>query len=179
MSLRTSFAILLLPVALLGCAANVLSGDALGDADENAVAEDASELERRVAARCALAESGTIAPATLAEFEGHLVKRWFRCSAELFFDADDAGGFELLTDGTWHLFDIQADGSITARTGFDSEGRWSAKDMQDWNGPGSFQLDLDLAGGGSDYLQVRFAAEADRAHMSSMGGDFELVALPE
>ncbi|HEY6726258.1 MAG TPA: hypothetical protein VI197_19615 [Polyangiaceae bacterium] len=126
--------------SLGGCAAQSMEEPAQGDGKAAPVA--ASEA-------CSAAPRGSLKPETEAAFQDLIVGSWLLCSPESTFGTTDEQGLVIYSDYRWaKLFDEGA-GELVPGVGWGLEGTWESLDTSDVNGPGVYQLNLNIDGSGT------------------------------
>jgi hypothetical protein len=102
---------------------------------------------------CSLAEPPPGYTESLSEFESWITGRWLSCGGTVFGLAGESGdvGVDIAPDGSFHRLYVVpgTDAIVVVGHGFGREGTWTAIDTSQMNGPGSFQLDFQIAGTGS------------------------------
>jgi hypothetical protein len=137
------------------------------------------EEVERAEAYCSAFESGVVGITTQAELESRLVGRWLYCAGDVVFGRADTAGIRLDMDGTFRFLLHGDDGEVVDGQGFDNMGRYSVLDTSDFNGPGSFQVDLDLTGIGGNAVFPVFATDPPKMRFSHMLGHTDYASLEE
>jgi len=110
----------------------------------------AASAERRAQSACA--EPGD--PVTLTSVEqvsALAVGTWIRCEGPPQFGQVGGGevGIEVDVDGRFYRLFEAVDGTLIRADGLDQEGEWTVIDTTSVNGPGSYQIDWSILGGGT------------------------------
>ncbi len=148
------------------------SGPATGDAPPGATAEEVD----RARAICPDPEEGVAATPTQAEFEALLVGRWLHCAGPVVFAREDTAGLRFDSDGSFAFLVNGEDGALRDGAGFDYVGTWELIDTSDFNGPGVFQLNLDMPGGGNPAF-LTFATAPPKMRLSWTLGNSDYASL--
>jgi len=170
-----------------GCSGQAITSDARqgtpqGTAGSGAAGGQSSSLggaamqpgERPEAALCT-PPGDVITTNTQAELEQHLIGAWLHCSGFMIFGVDH-DGFEFADDGKWYFLKAAADGSLVRQKGFDGGGDWSVLDTSHFNGPGTFQVNLDTPSG-SNAIFPTFQENPSSLLIVSTGGRAEYAAV--
>jgi hypothetical protein len=117
---------------------------------------------------------------TADEISAALGARWWLCSGDNPFTLTDAVGLEFVSDGTWYALRQQPGGDIVRATDFDHQGSWSLVDTSAMNGPCSWQLNVNQAGGGGLPAFPVFSDQPRKLRLSyaMAATDPTYVALP-
>jgi len=169
MSLLRSFSGLALASSLYGCAGQSLE-DSTDGADEG---REPAELAPRE--ECSTAPRGSLKPDTNEAFQDLIVGSWLLCSPESTFGTKDEQGLVLYADYRWaKLFD-QGDGELVPGVGWGVEGTWESLDTSGFNGPGVYQLNLNIDGSGTVITTPVLAEEPAHMRLDNNGvfvGDY-------
>ena len=117
---------------------------------------------------CGTPADGTYRPATEAEFQAALTHVWLLCQAPSFFGTGEAG-LEVRADGTWSKLERKANGSLVRTRGWGQEGSWGTFDSSAMNGPGTYQANFSVDGGGASYTIPVFGAGGSRVRLDNAG----------
>ncbi|MCU0659488.1 MAG: hypothetical protein MUF64_30760 [Polyangiaceae bacterium] len=106
---------------------------------------------------------------------------WTLCSSESVFCSAKLGkalerGLEIETGGRWYKL-YEQDGKLVRGQGFDQQGTWEVIDTSMMNGPGVYQLNLNIDGGGSVVLLPAIAIGPRKMRLNNMGvceGDYAI-----
>lgn len=82
-------------------------------------------------------------------FTSALLGVWTQCGTETAFCNSDQAGIEIAEQGRWYKLYADADGRLWRGRGWDRRGTWAIIDTSDFNGPGSYQLNLMIDGSGT------------------------------
>jgi hypothetical protein len=137
------------------------------------------EEVERAEAYCSAFEGGVAPVTTKAELESRLVGRWLYCAGDVVFGRADTAGIRLDRDGTFRFLLDGNDGEVVDGQGFDNMGRYSVLDTSGFNGPGSFQVDLELTGIGGNAVFPVFATDPPKVRFSHMLGHTDYASLEE
>jgi hypothetical protein len=149
-----------------------------GDMPSTPPVSTTEEVER-AEAYCSTFEGGVVEVTTKAELESRLVGRWLYCAGEVVFGRADTAGIRLDSDGTFRFLLHGNDGEVVDGQGFDNMGRYAVLDTSSVNGPGSFQLDLELTGIGGSAVFPVFATDPPKMRFSHMVGHTDYASLEE
>jgi hypothetical protein len=118
---------------------------------------------------CAAVPVGVRVTPTRAAFEQDVFGVWAACGTPSVFGTSNDVGLIILPDGHWHK--LLPNGGLLAKPGFGigNEGTWQILDTSAENGPGVFQLDFDIDGGGGIGTIPVLAQSEDRMHLSNNG----------
>lgn len=101
--------------------------------------------------------TGPISPASEEQFRDLLIGSWTLCGdASALGDPTGEVGLEITADGHLYRLVRNADGTIIRGVGSGQEFSWTVTDTTAMNGPGSYQVDLQVAGGGTMFLTAQF-----------------------
>jgi hypothetical protein len=104
------------------------------------------------------------------EFRARLAERFLLCGTESAFGRDQGDvGLEITSDGHFYRLYLGPTDGTERGTGFDREGTWQVIDTSDVNGPGSFQLNLDLAGVGTVITHPEFTTMPRKMRLNNNG----------
>lgn len=117
---------------------------------------------------CAGAEGGSDQPVTQAEFESRIAHAWQLCAAPSVFGTDEAG-LEIRSDHRWSKLARSADGRYVRMQGWGNEGTWDSLDTSSMNGPGYWQLNLHIDGGGVVVTLPVFARNVPKMRLNNNG----------
>jgi hypothetical protein len=110
-------------------------------------------------------------PATMSDVEGILLGKWLSCGGSMFAGTDDIG-IEITADGLWYkLFPGATPGTGVRGGGFGHQGTWELIGTSDMNGPGSFQLNLKIAGSGTTIGHPTFFQNPRSVRMETVVGN--------
>jgi hypothetical protein len=103
--------------------------------------------------------TGVVTPSSVDQTRDLLVGVWTRCGEQSVV-VNPAGevGLEITADGHFYELARSADGTTTRLVGDGQTGVWTIIDTTAMNGPGSYQLDLQIAGQGMRTGQPVFLA---------------------
>jgi hypothetical protein len=93
-------------------------------------------------------EQGEQSFASQAEFEQAISGRWSLCSKQSTFCTSDEQGLEIAPDHRWYKLYAE-NGQLVRGQGFDHQGTWDVIDTSSFNGPGVYQLNLNIDGSGT------------------------------
>lgn len=143
MSLVRWFSGLALTSLLYGC-----GGESLEDPAESAD-EGSEPAELAPREECSTSPQGSLKPETIEAFHDLIVGSWLLCSPESTFGTTDEQGLVIYDNYRWaKLFD-QGDDELEPGVGWGLEGTWESLDTSDVNGPGVYQLNLNIDGSGT------------------------------
>lgn len=110
------------------------------------IASDAAAARAQL---CASSPSGVRATPTREDFVAAMLGAWVSCGATSVFGTSEAG-LELTEDGRWAKL-VASPGApeLTRAKGWNDTGTWTVLDTSSFNGPGVFQLNLDIDGLGT------------------------------
>jgi hypothetical protein len=117
------------------------------------------------AANCDAAQGPVQSFATDSELTQLLLGQWIRCSGPALFDNEQLG-FELGSDGTYHLLGDDGAGGAEALDGFDVQGTWNV-----FEGLLVFQMTSDVSESGGVTLETgprKFDAQFGYSGMDSI-----------
>lgn len=118
--------------------------------------------------------SGRVATPTETVFRSQLIGRWKLCTTTSVFGTVE-DGLEIAADGRWYKLYADGAGGLKRGSGFDHEGRWTIIDTSAMNGPGSFQLNLDIDGSGTVLTHPQFSQAPRGMRLNNTGvwiGDY-------
>lgn len=122
------------------------------------------------AAQCAATPQGVMKTPDLAAFQSAFLGAWLLCDVPSAFGTKDDVGLELTADGRWRKLLPSGDPTVLVRaSGWGREGSWEIVDTAAMNGPGVFQLNLDVDGSGSIYVIPVFAETPQVMHLDNFG----------
>ena len=132
---------------------------------------------------CSATPVGMTQGAASAEaLRARLLGQWYACnttsSSGFRLGPADAVGIEFAADGNWYFLKA-AVGGLVRGTGFGDAGTYDIIDTSSMNGPGSFQINLNLNSGGTDILHPAFAEAPRLLQLLGMEGTFLLSHLPD
>ncbi len=131
----------------------------------------------RVTAICGQPEAGVEPTPTAAAVEAALVGAWLYCSGARIFSRSDVAGLRFDQDRSWRFLLPDSGGGLVGGTGFNNVGSWSIVDTTAMNGPGVFQVNLDLPGLGGNAVFPVFATTPPKMRLSTMMGYIDYAAL--
>ena len=111
---------------------------------------------------CSLDPSGVTSTVSSAdELRQRLLGLWYDCQTPMTSLApfgEGAAGIEFAADGHWYFLRSE-DGMLLRETGFGQAGTYDIVDTSSMNGPGHFQLNLNLNTGNFVFLQWTFSTQ--------------------
>ena len=122
---------------------------------------------------CGSVPTGTRKAADEPEFQSWIVGAWQLCGSSSVFGTQEAG-LLIDADGSWSKLTL-SDGQLSALHGWNNEGSWQIIDTSLMNGPGVYQLNLEIDGSGTVITIPAFAAEPALMRLDNMGvfrGDY-------
>ena len=128
---------------------------------------------------CTTPEGGTDQPIAQAEFEARIAHAWRLCGTTSVFGTQEAG-LEIRADHRWSKLAPAGDGRFVRLAGWGNEGTWESVDTSAMNGPGRWQLNLNVDGGGTVITLPVFARDVPKVRLNNTGvyvADY--VQLPE
>jgi hypothetical protein len=102
----------------------------------------------RTALLCSQPQGPQVSTPTETSVSERLVRRWVLCGAQSFFGTSDESGLEFASDGRWYKLFCDSAGQLVRGQGAVVGGNWSLTDTSVMNGPGYFQLNIDIDGSG-------------------------------
>jgi hypothetical protein len=114
--------------------------------------------------------------ATQSDFDAAISGRWFLCGVPSMFGTSNEIGLEITADQRWR----KLCGSLEAPkscTGWGIAGSWESLDESYMNGPGSFQLNLMLDGGGTFTTTLKISSNGSHMRIDNQGVVAEYVRL--
>lgn len=129
-----------LMASLGGCA-----GQSLEDSEQSG--DQAAEVAPSEA--CNRAPQGSLKPKTEQAFRELIAGNWLLCSPESTFGTTDEQGLVIYENFRWAKLFEQGDGELVPGVGWELEGTWESLDTSDVNGPGVYQLNLNIDGSGT------------------------------
>jgi hypothetical protein len=117
---------------------------------------------------CAASEGAENQPTTQADFESRLEHAWLLCDPPSVFGTGEAG-LELRPDHRWSKLTRGSGGRYLRMTGWGNEGTWESIDTSAMNGPGHWQLNLNVDGGGTVITQPVFAVVVPKIRLNNEG----------
>lgn len=121
---------------------------------------------------CSLVPTGVISTITSAdEFRSRLLGIWYDCKDPMGlvpFAPSNTSGIEFTLTGEWYFLTTEA-GRFHRDTGFGHAGRYTILDTSSLNGPGHFQLNLELNTGGTIIAQWTLAAQPQLLLLNNEG----------
>lgn len=151
--------------------------------DAPATAPDAPSSAPAAPARypvCDEAEDGVLSFTSEAAFVGAMLGTWALCDDVSVFGSSEAG-LEITADGRWYKLYAEG-GKLVRGKGFDRAGRWSIIDTSGFNGAGSYQLNLDVDGGGTVITHPALSGGPRKMRLNNNGvfeADYALIAATE
>jgi hypothetical protein len=127
------------------------------------------------AALCDVPEAGVAAVTSVEELEAHLAGRWLHCDGPVVFVRDDTAGIRFDRDGTFKFLIEGSEGELVDGVGFDDTGTWTVLD----NGPGQYQVNIQLSGAGYNPAFFVFATEPAKMRLQWMLGNTDYAALDD
>ena len=128
------------------------------------------------AAACGQTEQGEQTFASQAEVEQAITGRWSLCSKQSTFCTSDEQGLEIAPDHHWYK--LYADkGQLVRGQGFDHRGTWEVLDTSAFNGPGVYQLNLNIDGSGTVITIPAIAVGPRKMRLNNNGvcqGDYAI-----
>ena len=131
---------------------------------------------------CAQAEQGQRDDiASEEEFRAEIVGVWTLCGDESVFCSAKQGeplerGLEIEAGGRWYKL-YEEGGQLVRGQGFGRQGTWEVIDTSVMNGPGSYQLNLNIDGGGGVIVHPAIAIGPRKMRLNNMGvcvGDYAM-----
>jgi hypothetical protein len=121
-----------------------------------------------VAGSCGVLKS-PVSLTSAAQVEALLAGSWIRCDGvSAFGSAEGEVGFEVAGGRLYRLYQGSG-GELIRGEGADQEGAVSVIDLTSMNGPGSYQVNVDLLGGGTAMNQPVFFSEPDAVRLRGTG----------
>jgi hypothetical protein len=111
---------------------------------------------------------------TLASFEAQMVGQWLYCSGPALYLVDHAG-IEFTANGHWYFLSATDAGGLARRKGFDGKGTWTLNGSNTM-GPSGPQIDLLLAGNGSNPVFITFEENPRGMRLAWMLGNTDYIA---
>lgn len=174
-NLKAVLVTVVMAVGSVACGAVVEPGD--GAVEQAATRGDLDAPGSSAPGRaelCAAPRGGRRATLTREDFVGALLGAWILCSDRSVFGTTEAG-LEFTDDGRFYKL-VATDTGYARASGWDDAGTWTAQDASAFNGPGAFQLNLDLDGGGGIGTFPAFStSQPDAMRLNNMGvfvGDY-------
>ena len=96
---------------------------------------------------------------------------WLLCASPSVFGTTGEAGLAIYEDFRWSKLTRGNDGQLHASSGWGQEGRWESFDTSDMNGPGTYQLDLNIDGSGTVITIPTFAVQPAVVRLIN-NGDF-------
>lgn len=119
-------------------------------------------------ADCSKPETGIYRPSTEDDFVEAVAGAWLLCKAPSVFGTNEAGLY-IDPDGGWSKLERLKDGSLAPMAGWDNNGWWEVVDTSMMNGPGSYQLNLKIASGGTVMVHPVFASNLVKMRLDNNG----------
>ncbi len=101
-------------------------------------------------ALCSIPGGPEHAYTSIADVQNALAGRWLRCAGDIYSPANTAG-IEFAGDKAYFLIHGPND-TVVRGAGFDYERSVVIRDLTSFNGPGSYQIDLDTGSGHNSYF---------------------------
>lgn len=110
---------------------------------------------------CALEEGGTFRADSIENFFETVTGVWVLCTPTSAFSQEPTEvGLEIAEDGTWYHLYGDSPSTMERGLGFLKEGTYDVIDTSDFNGPGWYQLNLNISGGGGIGTHPQFTENA-------------------
>jgi hypothetical protein len=122
-------------------------------------------------AGCGLAPSGITSTIASADaLRARLIGLWYDCKSSMGPESfgSAAAGIEFTSDGSWYFLS-SGNGTLVRETGFGQAGTYDIIDTSLANGPGHFQLNLNLNTGTTYILQWTLAAQPQLLRIDNEG----------
>jgi len=119
--------------------------------------------------KCASVRQGERLTPTLADFQTAVFGDWGLCKSPSTFGTTDEVGLEITPDQRWHKLMAAGGLSVTLGIGWGNEGSWEIIDTSIMNGPGVFQLNLNIDGSGTVITIPVFAQSPDIMRLDNNG----------
>jgi hypothetical protein len=132
--------------------------------------EDVSLPVHADSAACGTTPSGLRRAPTQHDFNNIIVGAWQQCSDSSVFGTSEAG-LLIDADGRWSKLAL-VDGQLNALHGWGNEGSWETIDTSIMNGPGVYQLNLNIDGSGTVITIPQIAAEPELMRLDNQGTFF-------
>jgi hypothetical protein len=132
-----------------------------------------------VANVCSLRELPIGAAASKQMFVQRIAGDWALCGSTSVFGTHEAG-LAIVADGTWYKL-LAAGGTLSRSQGFGEQGTWDVIDTTAINGPGAYQLDFNISGGGGIGTFPAFATNPSKMRLNNNGvyqADYVFAACP-
>jgi hypothetical protein len=113
-----------------------------------------------------------------AELHARLLGRWQSCDVAVRFGPPDVSGLEFTDDGHWYFLESRT-GELERGSGFGDYGTFEIIDTSLMNGPGAFQVNLELNSGGTYILQWSLSESPRLLMLDSMGSRALYSHLPD
>ena len=94
---------------------------------------------------------------TKQDFLKAFVGTWLLCQRPSVFGTNEVG-LQIDANGRWAKLTRNSEGQLETITGLGNQGTWTVPDTSAMNGPGSFQVNLNEAGGRSVTTSPRFSS---------------------
>lgn len=150
-------------------------GGCAGQSVEDPAESDGKSAPVAPSAACSTAPQGSLRPDTEDAFRDLIVGGWLLCSPESTFGTNDEQGLVIYEDQRWaKLFD-QGEGEFVPGAGWGLEGTWESLDTSASNGPGVYQLNLNIDGSGTVITTPLLAEEPEYMRLDNNGvfvGDY-------
>jgi hypothetical protein len=116
--------------------------------------------------------------ASAGEVSARILGRWLACEGSEGVDQEppDFMGIEFSSDGKFYLLREVAPDQCERDYGFDHEGTWKVLDISEQNPPGTYQVDLQWAGGSRGGMVPSFSAEPLKLRTDYWG---EMIGDPQ
>lgn len=127
-------------------------------------------------AACGTPPSGLRKAKSQRDFDSIIVGVWQQCSDSSVFGTAEAG-LKIDADGSWSKLAL-VDGQLTSLHGWNNEGSWETLDTSIMNGPGVYQLNLNIDGSGTVITIPQIAAEPELMRLDNNGvflGDYARI----
>lgn len=122
------------------------------------------------------APAGPVELTSVPQVEDLLVAAWVRCNGDSLFSAGAATDVGLeFTDGHFYRLYQAADGTLIRAEGADQEGATTVLDNSSMNGPGSYQLNLDILGDGTLPLRPKLFSQPATLRLNQDGRTSDYV----
>ncbi|MEY4546119.1 MAG: hypothetical protein RL685_2314 [Pseudomonadota bacterium] len=118
---------------------------------------------------CRVQPQGQRATPTEEAFRQMLVGSWLLCDETSAFGTTDEVGIIIHADLTWQKLLRRADGTLAASSNWEQSGSWESIDTSLMNGPGVYQLNVNIDGSGTIITHPVFAVEPNLMRLNNMG----------
>jgi hypothetical protein len=128
----------------------------------------ALRVDHRARAMCSQTEQGVLATPTEQSFISAVVGVWLLCRTPSVFGTSEQG-LDVSPDGTWFKLAQGSAGVLVADRGWGNEGTWAVVDTSAMNGPGNYQLNLKIDGGGTVITLPVFSSRPRTMRLNNNG----------